>query len=90
MVSGRWRTSLAGDVGGAYKELKAMVESELAEIEWSNGRKVFSANRAHPMASLLKKLVKQTKAEKCRYSEESEILDEEKTVRSEHTLRKIT
>ena len=61
---------------GAYKELKAMVESELAEVEWSNGRKVFSANRAHPMAGLLRKLVKQIKTKKSKYSEESEKLRE--------------
>lgn len=82
-----WRDGVSGTVtdladrsgvafAGAYKELKAMVESELAEIEWSNGRKVFSANRAHPMAGLLRKLVKQTKTEKSKHSEKSEKLRE--------------
>jgi hypothetical protein len=60
-------TDLAEESGvafaGAYKELKAMVDSGLAKVEWSNNRKVFSADPTHPMASLLKKLVKQPKNE---------------------------
>jgi len=45
---------------GAYKELKAMTSSELANAEWKNGRKVFSANKSHPMAQLLNELVKES------------------------------
>jgi Fe2+ or Zn2+ uptake regulation protein len=43
---------------GAYKELKAMAESGLATLEWRNGRNVYSANRSHPMANLLHKMLK--------------------------------
>jgi len=59
---------------GAYKELKSMVEFKLAEVEWRRGGKVYSANRNHPMASLLRSLVKQSKTKKSRHSEESEKL----------------
>ena len=43
---------------GAYKELKAMAESGLASLEWRNGRNVYTANRSHPMANLLRKMLK--------------------------------
>lgn len=43
---------------GAYKELKAMAESGLASLEWRNGKNVYTANRSHPMASLLRKLLR--------------------------------
>jgi hypothetical protein len=61
---------------GAYKELKAMVESDLAKVEWSNGCKVFSANKTHPMAVVLRKLVNQSEAGKNTLSEEKEKLRE--------------
>ena len=44
---------------GAYKELKAMSDSELAKVEWCNGRKEYSANTSHPMAHLLLDLLKE-------------------------------
>jgi len=61
---------------GAYRELKAMVESDLAKVEWSDGRKVFSANKAHPMAAVLRKLVNQSEAGKNTLSEEKQNLRE--------------
>lgn len=42
---------------GAYKELKAMADTGLANVEWSDGRKEFSANLKHPMAGLMRQLV---------------------------------
>ncbi len=82
-----WRDGLSGTAtelanmsgvafAGAYKELKAMAASDLAETEWRNGRKVFSANRAHPMAGLLRKLVKKQHVEKNKHKEESKALRE--------------
>ena len=49
---------------GAYKELKAMSESGLATLEWCNGKNVYTANRSHPMANLLRKLLKYEDNEK--------------------------
>jgi len=73
-------TDLADKTGvafaGAYRELKAMVESDLAKVEWGDGRKVFSANKAHPMAAVLRKLVNQSEAGKNTLSEEKQNLRE--------------
>ena len=44
---------------GAYLELKAMVDADLAKVEWKSGKKHFSANFAHPGSRLLKKLLEQ-------------------------------
>lgn len=44
---------------GAYRELKAMANSKLAKVEWSNGRKEYSANLTHPLAQLLLDLLKE-------------------------------
>lgn len=82
-----WRDGVSGTVtdladksgvafAGAYRELKAMVEADLAEIEWRDGSKVFSANKAHPMSGLLRKLVKRVEAEKNLHSVEREKLRE--------------
>ncbi|MCW8927144.1 MAG: hypothetical protein OQJ84_12870 [Xanthomonadales bacterium] len=49
---------------GAYKELKAMVDSGLAKVEWADNRKVFSADATHPMADLMRGLLKQPKDQK--------------------------
>lgn len=71
-------TALADKSGvafaGAYKELKKMVESELAEVVWKRGGKEYSANRSHPMAGLLEGLMKQSKTKKNKHSEYSERL----------------
>jgi hypothetical protein len=61
-------TELAGMAGvafaGAYNELKAMANAGLANVDWSDGRKEFSANLEHPMAGLMRQLVAQREVDK--------------------------